>query len=239
MNKIMLAKNLSVSRYDEQFQTNFTVAENINLSFNEKTVNALTGLNESSLSQILKVLAGIERPSAGEVNTGLRIGFLPTENFTFPWMNVFQNIQFGNEDKSTNDINRIIDFIGLKGYEEHFPKSKSYGFLFRVGFARLLLHGFDILILDNPFAKIQMKSKFDIYDLLIKSKSEMNQTILFSSEDIQESVLLSDYIYYFADGGKEIEEEKISFESQRNISLFLSHEFIKKVSEFSQSVNMF
>ncbi|PJA97545.1 MAG: hypothetical protein CO129_00655 [Ignavibacteriales bacterium CG_4_9_14_3_um_filter_34_10] len=239
MNKILLAKNLAVTWHDKLLQNDIRIIDKMNLKVANGSITAIAGLNELSLSQILKVLSGVEKPYEGEVNKSLKIGFLPSQNFIFPWLNVLQNIKLGNENKTADEIHKAIEFIGLKGYEDHFPKSKSYGFLFRVGFARMLLHDFDLLLLDSPFSKIQTKSKFEIYDLFLKSQTELKKTILFSTSTIKEAVFLADYICIIPSDTKILHEEIISFDSKRDKSLYFSQMFIEKTNKLKLSSKIF
>jgi len=144
------------------------VLENISLSIRAHEVVALLGPSGCGKSTILRILAGLIRPSRGEVlyhgkpleglNPGVAIVF---QSFAlYPWMTVRENIQTVLQaaglprEQVVERSTKAIRLVGLKGFEDAYPRELSGGMKQRVGTARALAVDPEILFMDEPFSHV-------------------------------------------------------------------------------------
>jgi NitT/TauT family transport system ATP-binding protein len=187
------------------------VLERINLTVNAEEVIALLGPSGCGKSTILRVLAGLIRPTQGEVlyhgkslndlNPGVAIVF---QSFAlYPWMTVTENVQavlkaagLAHEELRKR-AERTIKLVGLSGFEEAYPRELSGGMKQRVGIARALAVDPEILFMDEPFSQVDALTAeslraevLDIWD----AKQRNPSSILMVSHDIKEVAFMADRI---------------------------------------------
>jgi len=152
--------------------TNLTVAANDFI-----TILGPSGCGKSTL---LRIVAGLDRPSTGEVRLdGRRItgpgadrGMVFQSYTLFPWLTVAQNIAFGlrEQGRPEAEIREIvasyIEKVGLRGFENHWPKQLSGGMQQRTAIARALANDPEILLLDEPYQGFDRGTYLDFWDQL-------------------------------------------------------------------------
>ncbi|MEI6233209.1 MAG: nitrate/sulfonate/bicarbonate ABC transporter ATP-binding protein [Planctomycetota bacterium] len=187
------------------------VLEAINLTVKEHEIIALLGPSGCGKSTILRVLAGLIKPTKGDVlyhnsamagqNPGAAIVFQGAA--LYPWMTVHQNIEIvlkakglGPEEIAERS-RKTIDLVGLAGFEEAYPRELSGGMKQRVGIARALSVNPEILFLDEPFSQIDALTaeslRAEVLDLC-GSKDRNPKSVLMVSHDIKEVVFMADRI---------------------------------------------
>lgn len=190
------------------------VLDNINLKMYEGEIIAILGKSGSGKSTLLRVIAGLIGSSAGDVYyrgktvkgpmRGISMVF---QTFALlPWLTVLQNVELGLEALGLDRIERrerslkVIDMIGLDGFESALPKELSGGMRQRVGFARALVVNPDILLMDEPFSALDVLTaenlKSDLIDLWQSKKTGLNG-ILFVTHSIEEAISIADRIIIF------------------------------------------
>ena len=144
--------------------------EKVSLSINQNEVVAILGPSGCGKSTLLRARVGLIQPSSGEVlahgkplvgiHTGISIVF---QNFAlYPWLTVHQNIEVAlnglglDVGAARSRITRCIDMVGLEGYEGAYPKELSGGMKQRVGIARALARGPELLCMDEPFSALDV-----------------------------------------------------------------------------------
>jgi len=184
------------------------ILHDISLEVREKEVVALLGPSGCGKSTLLRTVIGLEKPSLGEVlcrgvaQTGLNpSAALVFQNFAlFPWLTVQQNIAVGLSNLPLADtereqrVRRVIDTVGLEGFEEAFPKELSGGMKQRVGLARALAVEPEILCMDEPFSALDVLTgetlRNEIIDLYISKASPVN-SVLIVTHGISEAVFMA------------------------------------------------
>lgn len=190
------------------------VLDNINLKMYEGEIIAILGKSGSGKSTLLRVIAGLIGSSAGDVyyrgktvNGPMRGISMVFQTFALlPWLTVLQNVELGLEALGLDRIERrerslkVIDMIGLDGFESALPKELSGGMRQRVGFARALVVNPDILLMDEPFSALDVLTaenlKSDLIDLWQSKKTGLNG-ILFVTHSIEEAISIADRIIIF------------------------------------------
>jgi NitT/TauT family transport system ATP-binding protein len=187
------------------------VLSEVSLAMRPEEVVALLGPSGCGKSTILRVLAGLTRPTAGQVldhgqplsdlNAG--VGFVFQSFALFPWMTVTENVQAvlvaaGLAPAETRErAARAIALVGLSGAEEAYPRELSGGMKQRVGMARALSLEPEILFMDEPFSQVDALTaeslRAEVLDIwAVKERNP--RSILMVSHDIKEVVYMADRI---------------------------------------------
>jgi len=210
-NSICEARNVSVAFGDEDRP----VLKDVSLAVREGEVIALLGPSGCGKSTLLRALIGLLKPTRGEVFAhgkplaGIHPGVaLVFQSFAlYPWLTVRQNIAMALNDLGVPDdeartrIARCIDMVGLEGYEEAYPKELSGGMKQRVGIARALARGPELLCMDEPFSALDVFTaeslRTEVYRLWTGNQAGHPsglKSILMITHIIEEAVFLADRI---------------------------------------------
>ncbi len=168
------------------------------------------GMSGSGKSTLLRYIAGLQEPSLGEVNVNgkklddsQRISMVFQQYSSLPWMTVLENVALalkfqgiGREEREAQAMD-LIRLVGLEGHEKKYAQypSLSGGQLQRVAIARSLLASPKILLMDEPFGALDIKTRLSMQDLLTNIWHKFQSTIVFVTHDISEAVYLADDIY--------------------------------------------
>jgi NitT/TauT family transport system ATP-binding protein len=181
------------------------------LAIYPEQIVALLGPSGSGKSTLLRIVSGLIPPSAGQVlwhGEPLR-GLTPSvsivfQNFAlFPWLTVLENVEAPLEAQASGAIDRrkralkILDTVGLDGFETAYPKELSGGMKQRVGFARALVVEPDVLLMDEPFSALDVLTAENLRGELLElweSKKIPTRAIFLVTHNIEEAVLLADRV---------------------------------------------
>lgn len=170
----------------------------------------ILGMSGSGKSTILRYIAGLQKPTSGEVllhgkplDDSKRVGMVFQQYSSLPWMTVLENVALalkfkGMEDKERKDrAMEMIEMVGLSGHEDKFAQypTLSGGQLQRVAIARSLLANPEILLMDEPFGALDINTRLQMQDMLAKIWLKFHPTVIFVTHDITEAVYLGDDIY--------------------------------------------
>jgi NitT/TauT family transport system ATP-binding protein len=159
---------------------------------------------------LLKCVAGLLRPSSGEIVLRGRPVTEPPDEMAFvfqeygrsllPWTNVRNNVllplrhkQLARDERRAL-VEDALDAVGLQRFIDHYPWQLSGGMQQRVAIARALAYQPSVLLMDEPFASVDAQTRADLEDLVLRVREQYGITILFVTHDIDESVYLSDRI---------------------------------------------
>ncbi len=185
------------------------ILDDINLELHEGEIVALLGKSGSGKSTILRIIAGLIAPTAGEVlyrgrpvrGSAPGISMVFQDFALFPWLDVLENVRLGLEAQGVPVAEQrrraleAIDMIGLDGFESAYPKELSGGMRQRVGFARALVVRPDVLLMDEPFSALDVPTAETLRDDLLdlwRERKIPTRAILMVSHNIEESLLLVD-----------------------------------------------
>jgi NitT/TauT family transport system ATP-binding protein len=187
------------------------VLSNIELTVREGEFLALLGPSGSGKSTVLRIIAGLVPPSEGRVDTrsvpaaashgGVAMVF---QSFAlFPWLTVLENVEMGlrargvPSDERRERAVKVIDMIGLDGFESAYPKELSGGMRQRVGFARALVVEPDLLLLDEAFSALDVLTaenlRRDLLELWIQ-RTIPTRAIVDVTHSIEEAVYMADRV---------------------------------------------
>jgi len=224
-----------------------TVLEDINFNINKGEIVSILGRSGSGKSTLMRIMSGLMKQDKGSVKFKGEEVAEPVDEIAmvfqsfalFPWLTIMENVYIGLEARGNLSISemeekakKILDIMGLKGYENFYPRQLSGGMQPRVGFARALIMNPEILLMDEAFSALDVltaqKLQSDLLDLWIEDKISPD-SILMISHNIEESVLLSDRIVVLASSpGHIVADIKVELERPRDR---LDHAFRKLVDE--------
>jgi sulfonate transport system ATP-binding protein len=167
---------------------------------------ALLGGSGCGKTTLLRLTAGLDRPSAGTIaidgqaieGTHPAISAVFQEPRLLPWLTVARNIAFGGQRIAGPERQRrvagLLERIGLEGYDARWPKDLSGGQQQRVAIARALIGHPEILLLDEPFSALDSFTRASLHELLLRLWQDLKPTILIVTHDVDEAVFLADRV---------------------------------------------
>ena len=184
----------------------------INLDITESSFVTFLGPSGCGKTTLLRLIAGIEAPSGGEIiYKGRRVdrintdmGYVPQGRGLFPWMTLSENIELPlkiggvppNERRAR--AQEWIDKVGLEGFEESYPWQLSGGMEKRGSLVRALISNCEVNLMDEPFGPLDAQTRLILQDDLLRLWSENRSIIVFVTHDLVEAVTLSDLIVIFS-----------------------------------------
>jgi len=191
--------------------------KDVSFSVQEGELMALLGPSGGGKTTVLRMIAGLEVPTAGDVFIrGLRvndlsvqernIGFVFQNYALFKNMNVFKNIAFGLKIKKWKRadvkarVAELLDLFGLAGLDKRYPHQLSGGQRQRVAIARALAPKPSVLLLDEPFGAVDAKIRQELREWLVKLHHDLNVTTIFVTHDQEEALEVSNRIVIFSRG---------------------------------------
>ena len=220
--------------YEKGGGADLLVLHDVDLQLRDNEIVGLLGRSGSGKSTLLRAIAGLLKPSKGEVlfqgkpidgpADGVSMVF---QSFAlFPWLTVQQNVELGLEAQRVAPEERrqralaAIDLIGLDGFENAYPKELSGGMRQRVGLARALVVRPALLLMDEPFSALDVLTaetlRTDLLDLWCEGRMPI-RSILIVTHNIEEAVLMCDRILLFSSNpGRVAAEIRVDLPQPRN-----------------------
>jgi NitT/TauT family transport system ATP-binding protein len=187
-----------------------------NLSFNVKKgeIVAIVGPSGSGKSTILSIIAGLEKPSEGEVivNTD-SIGFMFQNDQLYEWRNIFKNCLLGLEvkhmatDENKEKVMNMLKKYGLYNFRNHYPSQLSGGMRQRAALVRTLAVEPDLLLLDEPFSALDYQTRISIGNEVGQILRREKITTILVTHDIPEAVSISDRVIVFTERPAKVKKE--------------------------------
>ena len=198
---ILQAKNIS-KRYGNHLAVN-----NIHLQFEKGTFNAILGPNGAGKSTTISMLIGLKQPTQGEIiyEPGTKIGVVFQTSVLDEMLTVRENLTIRARQYKglkPNRVSDLIDRLGLSAFQKQKYGTLSGGQKRRVDIARALLHGPDLLFLDEPTTGLDIQTRKSIWDLLYQLQREEGMTVVLTTHYLDEADE-ADQIY-IVDHGKVI-----------------------------------
>jgi NitT/TauT family transport system ATP-binding protein len=197
--------------YAQPSQNRIQVISPTDLKIVPGEILALLGPSGSGKSTMLRMLTGLSRPSAGQVfwhekpiaETEINVSIVFQSFALFPWLTVLENVEaplqargVAPEERHTRSM-RMLDTVGLDGFEAAYPKELSGGMKQRVGFARALVVEPEVLFMDEPFSALDVLTAENLRSELLElwaNKTMPTKAVFLVTHNIEEAVLLADRI---------------------------------------------
>ncbi|MDG2271027.1 MAG: ABC transporter ATP-binding protein [Halioglobus sp.] len=214
----------------------------LSFSVDDHECLCLLGPSGCGKTTLLRLLMGLEKPNSGTVqmNPALsgKMSYVFQEPRLIPWRTCLENVLLPLELTSQNNpaarsrAIELLEKIGLNDRLEHFPDQLSGGMQMRVALARALITQPKIVLLDEPFAALDERTRFRMQDLLLELKARLDLQYIFVTHSIAEAVYISDRILLLDNTGMAKDLRSLTF-SDRDQSLKLTPEFNAMVKEYS------
>lgn len=187
---------------------NFHVLDNLSFSVRKNEFLCLVGPSGSGKTVLLQVIAGIIPPSSGTVTIDgapidprkHRLGFVFQEPSCLPWRTVWDDVKFGLEIKNLTGkeieqkVSKVLEVVGLTGFEKYFPHQISGGMKQRVALARALVTDPDLLLMDEPFGALDAQTRYFMEIEAQRIWEELKTTVVFVTNNVEEAVYLGERI---------------------------------------------
>jgi NitT/TauT family transport system ATP-binding protein len=228
----------------------FVAIDRIDLTVADKEFVAIVGPSGCGKTTCLRMVAGFEAPSSGEVRVDSRKVTKPGpdravvfQQFAlFPWKTVFDNVVLGLRNKGIARIERdkrvadAIKLMGLQGYETAFPHQLSGGMQQRVAIARAYVLEPDVLLMDEPFGALDAQTRTTMQEELVRIARLNPRTVLFITHAVEEAVYLADRVVVMTRRPGSI-KEVIDIRSVRKSEKWDDHERIEDVMDLESFVH--
>ena len=197
-------------RYAED---DFDMMRNLNFQVEDREFVSIIGASGCGKSTIFRLINGLEKLQQGRILVDGRpvqelknySAFMPQKDLLFPWRTIEKNIclpmELAKVPKAEQEkcCKEVLEQVGLSEYAKKYPKDLSGGMKQRVAFARTLLSGADMLLLDEPFSALDYLTRVDMQEWLLHQWEHYHKTILFITHDVEEAIFLSKTIFIIQD----------------------------------------
>ena len=184
----------------------FDIIDQLSFRVEPGSFHCILGVSGCGKSTIFRLINGLLDPKAGEIKVGgapiagrkRYCGYMPQKDLLFPWRTVGENvalpleIQGGLSKAERRDrAEAALRDVGLSGCLDKMPDELSGGMRQRAAFARTMLTGCDLLLLDEPFSALDFLTRISMQEWLLDQWQRHKKTILFITHDVEEAVFLS------------------------------------------------
>jgi NitT/TauT family transport system ATP-binding protein len=186
------------------------VLKNVNLTVADESIVALLGASGAGKSTLLNVIAGLVKPDSGRVcicgapsdeqNDWCAASYMFQDERLLPWRTAIRNVEFALEAGSTPKAERVrrsdaaLRLVGLETFERAFPYQLSGGMRSRVALARSLVTEPKILLMDEPFSRLDAQTRGLMHRELLRIHDLKRMTVVFVTHDVEEAALLADEV---------------------------------------------
>lgn len=211
------------------------------LMVEDGTFVAILGASGCGKSTFLNMAAGLVSPSAGRIMLDGKVVTRPGPDRVmvfqrptlYPWLNLRENVAFGLRMRSAkhvdwNEVDRLIELMGLAGFEAHKPYELSGGMQQRVALARALVMQPRVLLMDEPFGALDAQTRCRMQEFLIELWQKIRATVVFVTHDIDEAILLADRLVVMsAAPGRIVLDEPVRLVRPRPLEIVADPEFLR------------
>ena len=250
--------HIDIRDVSHDYQTNqglLPVIKNLSISVKKGGFTAIVGPSGCGKSTITRLVSGLLKPSKGSIfiSNEKVISPLSTVGMAFQnpvlleWRNVINNIILPLEIVSKNlkynfkkeRALELLKLVGLEDFELNLPSELSGGMKQRVSLCRSLVHKPEVLILDEPFAALDAFTREDLWNVMLKLKSEQDFTCILITHDLREAVYLADQVIVLSGRPATLQYTVQSdFKKNKTISDLYSSKVTKLLSTLRQQIEI-
>ena len=202
-------KGIFVRRLDKRFQAtsgDVIALDSVDLTVEQGEFLCIVGPSGCGKTTLLRILAGLEEPTSGQVDFAIDSDGRPLQSMVFqeqgvfPWLKVIDNAAFGltmrgvPKPEGHQIASRYLDMLGLHGFENAYPHQLSGGMRQRVNLARAFANDPSVLLMDEPLASLDEQTKMLVQDDLLRLWEGTRKTVIFITHSLDEAVVLGDRV---------------------------------------------
>ena len=198
---------LEFERVSYQYPSeDFDIIDQLSFSVEPGSFHCIIGVSGCGKSTIFRMTNGLLQPKGGTIRVGgvpiteqkHYCGYMPQKDLLFPWRTIGENlalpleIQGGTTKQERRElIDAALADVGLEGCRDKMPQELSGGMRQRAAFARTMLTGSELLLLDEPFSALDFLTRISMQEWLLDQWQRHKKTILFITHDVEEAIFLS------------------------------------------------
>ena len=184
----------------------FDIIDDLSFSVESGSFHCIIGVSGCGKSTIFRMTNGLLQPKSGTIRVGGKTigeqkhycGYMPQKDLLFPWRTIGENLALPLEIRGglskaerRERVDDALADVGLEGCRDKMPDELSGGMRQRAAFARTMLTGSDLLLLDEPFSALDFLTRISMQEWLLGQWEKHKKTILFITHDVEEAVFLS------------------------------------------------
>jgi ABC-type nitrate/sulfonate/bicarbonate transport system ATPase subunit len=223
----------------------------VDFDVKENDFVTILGPSGCGKSTMLRIVAGLDHPTSGRVlldgrpveGPGADRGMVFQSYTLFPWLTIEQNIRFGLRERGMPESQQkeraqyFIAKVGLRGFEQHFPKQLSGGMQQRTAIARALANDPKILLMDEPFGALDNQTRVLMQELLLGIWEAERKTVMFVTHDIDEAIFMANRVAVFsARPGRIKSEIAVNLPHPRHYTIKTSPEFMDLKARLTEEI---
>lgn len=187
MEEVVKFVNINKSYGDSKIYDNFDI------NIKKGRVNCILGKSGCGKTTLLKIISGDSRFKG-------RISYVFQEDRLIPWKNIYKNLEFVLESKYSREereiiINKYLSMLNISECKNKYPSELSGGMRQRADIGRAFAYPGEILLMDEPFKSLDIKTKEDIMNDFKQMTTKEKRTVILVTHDIEEALKVSDYIF--------------------------------------------
>jgi NitT/TauT family transport system ATP-binding protein len=252
----MSADGITLDRVEKTFslkrRQSFTALQDVSLDVAPGEFVALLGPSGCGKSTILRMVAGLERPSAGSLTVNgrepldlvneHRLGVAFQDHALLPWLTVTQNValpfQLAKRPVDATRVGELLELVGLAKFRDAYPRQLSGGMRQRASIARALALRPEVLLLDEPFGALDAVTRRRMNLELARIWEEERTTTILVTHDVEEAVFLAQRVIVLAaNPGRVRHEESLPFAAVRSDGIERSDDFHHVVDRLTRMLD--
>jgi len=205
---ILTIKNISKS-FEVNAKGSLPVLKDLNFVLNKGEILAIVGPSGCGKTTLLNIIAQLLPASAGEIiftssQEKQKFGYLFQRDALFPWKTVSEQIEFPlvvqRQEKNIiqEQVAKWIKLVGLEGFEQYYPSQISQGMKKRVALAMTFISEPRVVLMDEPFAALDVQTRDILEQELLALWQEMNTSLIWVTHDLREALSLADQVLVFS-----------------------------------------
>ena len=237
--------------YSSRGQKDLIALESFCLEIQDEEFVAIVGQSGCGKTTLLRLVSGLLRPTAGTIELDGRsvrgprsdVGIVFQSPVLLPWRTALDNvllpIEFLKRDRELFEprARELLALVGLKGFENGYPRSLSGGMQQRVSISRALVSDPRVLLMDEPFGALDAMTREELSFELLRIWNERKKTILFVTHSIPEAVLLANRVVVMTPRPARVARiVEVNLPRPRTIEMEFSHEFRRATDEIRELI---